>query len=256
MHRSVAPVLVLALLAGATVVAQSGPTPPNPQGGDATKKRGLKIGVVDIGVLFRDYKRKETLENEVNQRREKIKKELEDDGEALRRMRQNFDKCPFVPNSEQWLALRDEIRQASNVLELKQERLQGILKRQVEELTLQILTELQHTIRAYGTKYQYDMILKSDASEQQAQGELGAHFQERIFRAQISDLLFHSEAIDITEAVKQLLNDPKNLDEMKKLEDKMKAERAAAQQKALAAVRGQGTTTEASAPAPSTEKKN
>jgi Skp family chaperone for outer membrane proteins len=251
MHRrSFAPMLVLVLLTGATVVAQNGPTPPGPQGGDAAKKRGLKIGVVDIGVLFRDYKRKETLENEVNQRREKIKKELEDDGEALRRMRQNFDKCGFVPNSEQWLALRDEIRQASNVLELKQERLQGILKRQVEELTLQILTELQHTIRAYGTRYQYDMILKSDASEQQAQGELGAHFQERIFRAQISDLLFHSEAVDITEAVKQLLNDPATLRAMEELEKKNKAERAAAQQKALAEARGQGTgtTTEAGAP--------
>lgn len=255
MHRFAAPALLLVLLAGASVVAQSGPTPPGGAPQDAGKKRGLKIGVVDIGVLFRDYKRKETLENEVNVHREKIKKELEDDTEALRRMRQNFDKCPFVPNSEQWLALRDEIRQASNVLELKQERLQGILKRRVEELTLQILTELQATIRTYGAKYQYDMILKSDASEQQAQGELGAHFQERIFRAQISDLLFHSDAVDITEAVKQLLNSPENIRVMEELEKKNKEERAKAAQRAMAAARGQPTTTEASAPAPTSSEK-
>lgn len=210
----------------ATVVAQQ---PPQPQGDEAAKKRGLKIAVVDIGVLFRDYKRKEKLEEAVNAERDKIRKQLEADTEDLKRLRKNFDNAPFVPGSEPWMALRDEIRLKSNEFDYKSERLQGVLKKRVEELTLQILTELQLTITSFGKRNGYDLIFKSDDDEsaQIQQGELGQQFQERIFRAQISDVLFHSNAVDITEAVKQQLNSDSNVRDMEKREEEERKKRMA-----------------------------
>ena len=222
------PVLAFLASVGVTgvVVAQNPQNPPNPNAG-----RSMKVGVVDIGVLFRDYKRKDTLEQAVNTHREQIKTELEADAEQIRRKRQNLDKGMFPVNSELWLQQRDEIKQAQFNLELKTERMQNVLKKKVEELTLQILTELETTIRAYGERHGFDLILKSDKQEEQTdapQGELTQQFQERIFRAQISDVLFFNNQIEITDSVKQLLNDPKNIARMDQLMKEREQRRQAA----------------------------
>ncbi len=205
-------------LTGLVAAQNNPPAQPRqqPQGGG----RQMKVGVVDIGALFREYKRKDTLEQAVNAERERIKTELEADQEEIRRKRMQLDKA-FVPGTDPYNILRDEIKQATYVLELKTERLQLQLKKRVEELTLQILTELETTIRDYGTRHGYDLILKSDRDEQAQlggqQGELAQQFQERIFRAQISDVLFFANTIEITEHVKQALNDPGNLQRMEQL---------------------------------------
>lgn len=229
------PGLALGLALGLTglVAAQNNPQPRQQQGGG----RPMKVGVVDIGALFREYKRKDTLEQQVNQERERIKAELEADQEEIRRKRMQLDKA-FVPGTEPYSILRDEIKQATYVLELKTERLQLQLKKRVEELTLQILTELESTIRAYGERHNYDLILKSDREEQSqlasgaTQSELAQQFQERIFRAQISDVLYFASAIDITESVKQQLNDPANLQRMQQLHTEREQKRQQAQQAA------------------------
>lgn len=213
--------LGLALSLAGPVAAQNNPQP-QPRQAPQQGGRAMKVGVVDIGALFREYKRKDTLEQQVNAERERIKTELETDQEEIRRKRIQLDKA-FVPGTEPYNILRDEIKQATYVLELKTERLQLQLKKRVEELTLQILTELETTIRAYGERHGYDLILKSDREEQAQlgggpQSELTQQFQERIFRAQISDVLFFAGSIDITESVKQQLNDPGNLQRMAALQ--------------------------------------
>lgn len=220
--------LVASLAITGVVVAQN---PAGPQQPNANAGKSMKVGVVDIGVLFRDYKRKDTLEQAVNQHREQIKQELEADAEQIRRKRVNLDKGMFPVNSELWLQQRDEIKQAQFNLELKTERMQNVLKKKVEELTLQILTELEATIRAYGERHGFDLILKSDKQEEQPgapQGELTQQFQERIFRAQISDVLFFNDSIEITESVKQLLNDAKNIARMDQLMKEREQRRQAA----------------------------
>jgi Skp family chaperone for outer membrane proteins len=234
-RHSVLPAILLAGVGAATtVVAQSGPPAQPPRAPQPPASgRAFKVGVVDIGVLFRDYKRKDLLEQQVNQQREKIKSDLDADQDNIVRMRRQLDKGAFPPNSEPWLALRDEIKQAQYVYELKSERLQNQLKKRVEEMTLQILTELEATITSYGERNGYDLILKSDRDPEDddgGQGELAAQFQERIFRAQISDVLYFADAIDITEHVKQRLNDPDNLNRMEGLAREREQRRQLVQQ--------------------------
>lgn len=225
-------VLGLGLSLTGLVAAQNNPPAQQPRQ-QPQAGRQMKVGVVDIGALFREYKRKDTLEQQVNAERERIRTELEADQEEIRRKRIQLDKA-FVPGTEPYSILRDEIKQATYVLELKTERLQLQLKKRVEELTLQILTELEATIRAYGERHGYDLILKSDREEQQQlggqQSELAQQFQERIFRAQISDVLFFAGSIDITDSVKQQLNDANNLQRMQALQVEREQQRRQSQQ--------------------------
>lgn len=223
-----------ALAATTVVLAQNNPPAPQrpgtPPDNTAPAGKQMKVGVVDIGQLFRDYKRKDVLEQRVNAERERVKNLLEADADNVRRMRVQLDKA-FVVNSEPWLLLRDEIKQAQYILELKTEREQNSLKKRVEEFTLQILTELETTIRTYGERHRFDLILKSDREEPTPEGEqseLVQQFQERIFRAQISDVLFFAPTVDITDNVKRLLNDDDNMKRMEQLAAERERRRAAA----------------------------
>ena len=89
----------------------------------------------------------------------------------------------------------------------------------MEQQTLQILTELETTIASFGKRYGYDLILKIDSGAGPTEGgsELVEHFQERIFRAQISDVLYFRDALDITKSVLQYLNSKDNLARMERL---------------------------------------
>jgi Skp family chaperone for outer membrane proteins len=222
------PAVAFVAACAATVVAQN--NPPGPQQPPAAPARPIKVGVVDIGQLFRDYKRKDQLETQVNQNRERIKADLDADAENIRRMRRALDTGSAPPGSPQWEELRDEIKQANFVWEMKTQRLQDQLKKQVEEMTLQILTELETTIAAYGRRHGYDLILKSDKDLEDTggqQGELQQQFQERIFRAQISDVLYNAEGVDITPHVKQMLNAAENITNMERLAREREARRNA-----------------------------
>jgi Skp family chaperone for outer membrane proteins len=197
------------------VLAQDPPKQPSKRG-----PRALKLGVVDIGVLFKGYKRKDTLESLINERRESMKTDLKAEHERVKDLRLRLDKGGMREGSEPYARAAQDIRLAQFALELKQDRLQANLKKQVEQHTLMILTELTKTIETYGKKYGYDLILKIDkasARGEKGKGELVAQFQEAIFRAQISDVLyFNDRALNITANVEKLLNSAGNLKRMEK----------------------------------------
>jgi len=202
-------VVCLAVGYGATVVAQGQP------GGD--RRRSLKVGVVDIGLLFKEYERKDVLEEQVNAERERMQAEMAADEEELRKMRVALDNSPYKRGSSAWLLEADRIQQAQYALELKRKRLQASLKNDVEEMTLMLLNELEATISKYGRRHGYTVILKVDRGQHEDQGELAQQFQERIFRAQISDVLYHRGEIDCSQNVLTLLNSADNLAEMERL---------------------------------------
>ena len=201
----------LAGLWGASVVVaqQQQPKP------TAAQRRALKVGVVDVGLLFREYKRKDEFENGINAQRKRLKDELDAAQEQLKKLRADFEKASFRKGSEPWLLEREKIKLAQFRWELKGERMQTALKNEVEHNTLQILQEIEGTIGAYGKRYGYDLILKIDKAERNQSGERGdlvEHFQERIFRAQISDVLYHEPSANITPSVLDYLNHKVNLD--------------------------------------------
>ena len=196
-------------------------------------RRRFRVGVVDIGRLFLEYTRKDRLEESINRERESMREEVERETEGLRRERQGLE--DYEPNSVAWLERRDQIQTAAFSLERKSERLQTVLKKRVEEFTLQILDELEYTIQHYGNRYQYTLILKVDGTQEEGaetdEVSLAAQFQERLFRAQISDVLYFHDAINITDGVLELLNSEAWLEEMERraaeeLERRQESQRA------------------------------
>ena len=107
---------------GATVYAQ---TP---------ARRPSRIGVVDIGVLFKDYKRKDDLEAKINQEREDMKSEVENDEKHLAEKAKALENGPLRKGSPPWQQQADLLREEQFRLELKQKRLQQALQKRVEEI--------------------------------------------------------------------------------------------------------------------------
>lgn len=196
----------------AAVVAQGKPVP---------EKSGpnLKVGVVDIGTLFKKYSRKDQLESQINKEREEMRKQVEAEEKRLTERRAAIDQL-YKRGSEAWEVEVEKLQLEAKALEMKEQRLQRVLKKRVEEFTLRVLTELEATIARYGQDHSFSLILKVDKSARdpnQDAGELAAQFQERIFRAQISDVLYHHDNVDVTNGVLALLNDPRNIAENEKL---------------------------------------
>lgn len=221
-------VLTLASLAAvATVSAQQAPKP-QPQA-----QRTLKIGVVDIGELFQKYQRKDEFETSINDQRKRLKAELDKEQDELIEMRRAFDKVPYRRGSELWLLEKEKLDLAAFRAEQKQKRMQLALKNEVEQNTLQILKEIRGTLGQYGKRYNYDLIVKTDSTDRADlaggdRGDLVVHFQEEIFRAQISDVAYFHNALDITESVLKYLNSQANRDWWAKQAAKGKTETGSA----------------------------
>ncbi len=229
--------LALALAAGASAIAQQQPKQA-PQ---------LRMAVVDINLLFKNYKRKDEFEQSINERREKIKQELDADQKAQIALRKEWNQ--YRENSEPWLRAREKLKMAQFALELKGERLQTELKNKVEQRTLLILNEIERTVADFGKDYGFDLILKIDKAEHaKGGGELVEHFQERIFRAQISDVLYFSGKLDITRNVLTVLNSKENLE--KRAAESAELERAAALQQQAASSSSDTTSEESDASQP------
>lgn len=213
--------LALAVAAGASAIAQQQPKAAPP----------LRVAVVDINLLFKNYKRKDEFEQSINERREKIKQEIDADQRALVAIRKEWNQ--YRENSEPWLRSREKLKMAQFSLDLKGERLQAELKNRVEQRTLMILNEIERTVAEFGKTYGFDLILKIDRAEHgKGGGELVEHFQERIFRAQISDVLYFSGKLDITRNVLTVLNSKDNLE--KRAAESAELEREAALQQQAA----------------------
>jgi Skp family chaperone for outer membrane proteins len=205
--------LFLAALASITLVAnvsaQQQPKKKRPP------RRALKVGVVDIGLLFQKYKRKDEFESSINEQRKRLKTELDQEYETLIKMRRELEKSAFRKGSEPWLREAEKVKLAKFRWDLKKERMQSALKNEVEHNTLQILKEIKGSLGQYGKRYNYDLVLKTDNTDrsikENERSDLVVHFQEEIFRAQISDVAYFHNALNITDSVMSYLNNPANL---------------------------------------------
>lgn len=178
-------------------------------------RRALKIGVVDIGLLFQKYKRKDQFESSINEQRKRLKAELDGEYDSLLKMRRELEKSSFRKGSEPWLREAEKLELAKFRHDLKKKRMQSALKNEVEHNTLQILKEIKASLGQYGRRHGYDLILKTDNTDrslgQAERSDLVVHFQEEIFRAQISDVAYFDNALNVTASVETYLNNPKNI---------------------------------------------
>jgi Skp family chaperone for outer membrane proteins len=168
------------------------------------KARPLLVGVVDLGVAFKGYKRKEEFERIVNDEKDQLEADAKRRGVELERLRRSIEL--FKEGTEGYENKKYELTVAMKNYELARDHANEVLKRRVENLTLQILDEINDGVQVYARAHNFDAILKADSK---GWGE--ERYQERIFRAQVTGLMYFDRGLDVTAGVLEALNDPENL---------------------------------------------
>lgn len=163
---------------------------------------GLRVGLVDIGVVFKSYKRKDDLEKEINSKKEGYEGQAKAQEQILEGIRNQMSLI-VDRSSDMYRQKNKELKLQVSQMKVIRDGWEEELKIQVENLTLMILNEIEDRVRKYGTENKYDLIIKIDS-----QGWGDERFQERIFRAQVSSVLFFTPGLDVTNEVLKLLNDP------------------------------------------------
>ena len=169
---------------------------------------GMKVGLVDIGLVFKNYERKATLETEINDRKLSYEKQAEDQRKVLEGLSAALRN--LKEGSDTWRQKKKEINLQASQMKVTRDGWEEDLKIQIENLTLMILDEIEDRVKKFGTDNKYDLIIKIDS-----QGWGDERFQERIFRAQVSSVLYYDKNLDVTPRVLALLNDKEWLEKQK-----------------------------------------
>lgn len=186
---------VLGLLAASllTLVATSNSL--QAQGKD--KRPALKVGLVDLGVVFNKYKKKIALENAINNLKDQYNKKIKAQNKLLRQLDRELEDLKGSKAS----ALEDRIKLEMERRRIMKGRMERDLRKKLVEMTLKLLDDINKEIKAYGKRYGYTFILKVDN-----QGFGREEFREKIFRAQVQSVLYYDAAIDITQPILKVLN--------------------------------------------------
>ncbi len=94
-----------------------------------------------------------------------------------------------------------DVEAARAKIKARRDEMDAELKAEVEELTLSILHDVDDAVASYGKKNGYAFILKKDSP-----GWTDERFQERIFRAQVTLVVYHAPALEVTDEVVRELN--------------------------------------------------
>jgi len=172
-----------------------------PAAARADNATGLKIGLIDIGVIFKKYHRKDDLEKEINARKDGYEKQQLDQQKTLDGLMTAMS--TIKEGSDLWRQKRKEYNLQMSQMKVIREGWKEELQIQIENLTLMILNEIENRVQKYGQDNKYDLIVKIDS-----QGWGDERFQERIFRAQVSAILYFRPELNVTDAVLAMLNDP------------------------------------------------
>lgn len=160
----------------------------------------LKVGVVDIGRVFKSYRRKEILEEEINQVRKEMKARLALSQKKLRDMGEGPD-IDWTKEGTDKARRREALQRdiATITREMK-----AVLEARVEGMTREILEDIEQAVATLGAARGFDLILKSDPGRSSTAGAADA-----IFRSQVNAVLFRRDALDLTSEVLAVLNGPR-----------------------------------------------
>lgn len=175
----------------------------------AADNAGLKVGLVDIGVVFKKYVRKDDLEKEINNQKTNYEKQAQQQAQVLDGLRQGLSL--LKEGSDLWRQKKKELNLQVSQMKVIRDGWEEELKIQIENLTLMILNEIEDRVKKFGGDNKFDLIVKIDS-----QGWGDERFQERIFRAQVSSVLYFDQKLDVTDSVLKLLNDKAWIDEQQK----------------------------------------
>jgi Skp family chaperone for outer membrane proteins len=158
-----------------------------------------KLGVVDLGTCFKQYKKSEELERKINDERERLKKDLDAQRSNISKLIKQLDDLlqSVDETSETYQIKEDEKDAAVARFDRTKKRLEEILEKRWKEYNLQLLEDIEKVVRAYGAERAFTLILKVDG---------GANDQQKMALAGLRAVMYYDKALDITADVVTILN--------------------------------------------------
>ena len=129
---------------------------------------GLKVGVVDVGVLLAKHPQRAAFEAELDGERESAKA-------TLARKKQELDTLQQQG---------EETTQAAAKFKALQERYQSNFAKSEDAITLTLLADVEGAIQTFAEREGYDLILKVDRG-----AEKDEELESRLYRAQVASVV-------------------------------------------------------------------
>jgi len=163
------------------------------------RTNSLKLGVVDLNVVFENYEKRKLLDKEMREKEKWYQKKINEKKKELENLR---DKIQLLDlGSEARMNHEDEFEKKNMELESYAKYAENSLVKKYKETFEGLYAEVLKTIETVGKRNNYDLIIKKEEANLQSKG-----ISELQFKVGIRTVLYHSDAIDITNQVVDVLN--------------------------------------------------
>lgn len=158
----------------------------------------LKIGVINLGKIFDDYKKKMDQQVKLEKQRSEMQSELDKKEKELKKLEQELE----VLSGDEKLKKKGEFDEKRKGYTAYYTVNNKELQRKQAELWKSIYNEIIDEIKLAGGKEGYDIVLKVD------DGPVSGNSLEEIqLRVDIKKVLFHSPKVDFTDGIINILNE-------------------------------------------------
>jgi len=161
--------------------------------------RPLKVGIVRIGAVFEKYAKRTDLDKRRRAERQKRLDILREKEKEVRRLTDEVKLFDLGIAGRR--KAEDKLEQKGIELETYRKHIAKAGVRQYMEYTKELYDEIRAAVDRYAKRAGYDLVLKVGEREVNADS-----INMLMLKMEISTVLYHSEALDITDQIIKILN--------------------------------------------------
>lgn len=187
--KQIASFLATALLCAVVVQAQEPP-------------RGHRVGLIDMGHVFKNYKKFEALAADLRAQGEDLESQAKPKVDRLRQLQQQLASGNIEEGSPDFTRLENEMVALQTELQSEGRMLQRDFMRKEAQIYKTIYLEVETAVRQYADYYGYTLILRFQRNSVDS-----ADDPQAIISGMNRQVIFHRATDDLTDPILQYLND-------------------------------------------------
>ena len=168
-------------------------------GAGSSSSRGLKMGVVDLNNVFEKYEKRKLYDAQLKEQEKQYQKIINDKKKELVSLNEKIQLLDL--GSEARKKDEESFEKKNMELESYAKFAEKSLVKKYKDFFESLYTEVCKEVEEIGKREQYDLIIKKEEPELQSGG-----ISELQFKVGIKTVLYHSDAVDITNQVIDNLN--------------------------------------------------
>lgn len=161
-------------------------------------KSGLKIGVVNILQVFRNYLRVNDIQSAVNREKDLMNADIDEMQGKLKKLVEEIKELPKDSELAKEKMLESVSLEAQ--VKFKTDYWNKLVAEKMNKLTAELFNEISDSISEYAEAHGYDLILKTTTRKiEKLDGDANDLIDKRI-------VLYHDKSMDLTQDIINLLN--------------------------------------------------